>query len=415
MAYEIKMPQLGLTMEEGTVEQWNKKIGDEVRVGDVLLSITTDKLSNEIESEVDGTLIKTFAEEGDTLSVMTVLGIIGAVNEKIDEIAYEPKQEQKAEPEVEKVEEKKTNPAVIVQNGTRIRVSPLAKKTAKKHGIDFSGIIGSGPGGRIVQKDILGAIESGQTTSISTKEATTPETKAVVQKGAIELMEDDTVIKLDGMRKVIAERMYKAHSEIPAVTLTMKVDVTDLMKFRKQPNQERDNKLSLNDSILKAIAKALKKNMHILVSFDGDQIIQRKHVNLGMAVALDNGLVVPVIKDADKMGLEELSCAAKDLAERARKGNITTDEYKGSTFTISNLGMLGVDSFTPIINQPDAAILGICAIQDELDLDEEGNVFKRKIMKICITKDHRLIDGAVAAKFQLDVKNLLENPINIIL
>jgi pyruvate dehydrogenase E2 component (dihydrolipoamide acetyltransferase) len=187
------------------------------------------------------------------------------------------------------------------------------------------------------------------------------------------------------------------------------------MEFRKQLNANRETKLSVNDFMLKAVAKALKNNKNILVSLDGDKIIKRAHVNLGMAVSMDEGLIVPVIKDADKMGIEELSAAAKDLAVRAREGKLNMDEYKGSTFTISNLGMFGVESFTPIINQPDAAILGVNTIQSELDMDDEGKVFKKQVMKISLTFDHRLLDGSAAAVFQLDIKKLLEDPINVLL
>ncbi len=228
-------------------------------------------------------------------------------------------------------------------------------------------------------------------------------------------MDGDEVVKLSGMRKVVAERMTKSAQEIPVVTQNVKIDVTDLMAFRKKVNNELGVKYSLNDYILKATAKALRNNRHILVSIDGDKIIKRAHVNIGMAVALDDGLIVPVLKDADKMGLDEISRTAKDLAERARTNKLGMDEYKGSTFSISNLGMFGVETFDPIINQPDSGILGVCAVQDELVMDEEGNISKRQFMRISFTFDHRLIDGATAAKFELAIRELLENPMQILL
>ena len=233
--------------------------------------------------------------------------------------------------------------------------------------------------------------------------------------GSVELMDGDEVVKLSGMRKVVAERMTKSAQEIPVVTQNVKIDVTDLMAFRKKVNNELGVKYSLNDYILKATAKALRNNRHILVSIDGDKIIKRAHVNIGMAVALDDGLIVPVLKDADKMGLDEISRTAKDLAERARTNKLGMDEYKGSTFSISNLGMFGVETFDPIINQPDSGILGVCAVQDELVMDEEGNISKRQFMRISFTFDHRLIDGATAAKFELAIRELLENPMQILL
>ena len=231
----------------------------------------------------------------------------------------------------------------------------------------------------------------------------------------LELMEGDTVAKLAGMRKVVAQRMLQSHTEIPPVTQNTKVDVTELMKFRKMLMAETGNKYSVNDLILKATAKCLRQHPEVLVSLDGDQVIQRAHVNLGMAVALDAGLIVPVIRDADRLGLDALSAAAKDLASRAKNNKLTPDEYKGSTFSVSNLGMFGIETFTPIVNQPDAAILGVCAVQDELVMDDEGNISKHQVMRLSFTYDHRLIDGAVAAKFVMALRDLLEKPMSIIL
>ena len=235
------------------------------------------------------------------------------------------------------------------------------------------------------------------------------------KSGELELMDGDEVVKLAGMRKVVAERMAKSAREIPTVTQNVKIDVTKLVAFRKQINETSGQKFSMNDFILKAVANALRANPHILVSIDGNQIIKRAHVNLGMAVALDDGLIVPVIRDADKLSLSQISATAKDLAVRARENKLAMDEYKGSTFTISNLGMFGVETFDPIINQPDAGILGVCAVQDELDMDDEGKIFKKQVMRISFTFDHRLIDGAVAAKFELAIKELLEDPMRILL
>ena len=225
----------------------------------------------------------------------------------------------------------------------------------------------------------------------------------------------DTVVKLSGMRKVVAERMLQSHTEIPPVTQNTKVDVTELMKFRKDLLAKTGKKYSVNDLVLKATAKVLRQHPEILVSYDGNQMIQHTHVNLGMAVALDAGLIVPVIRDADKMGLDELSATAKDLATRAKENKLTPDEYKGSTFSVSNLGMFGIETFTPIVNQPNAAILGVCSIEDELQMDDEGNISKHQVMRLSFTLDHRLMDGAVAAKFAMDLRDLLQSPLNILL
>ena len=230
----------------------------------------------------------------------------------------------------------------------------------------------------------------------------------------LELMEGDTVEKLTGMRKVVAQRMYTSAVEIPTVTQTVKIDVTALLAFRKQL-KEAGHPFSVNDLVLKAVAKALRQHPEMLVSLDGEQIIRRAHVNLGMAVALDTGLIVPVIRDADLLSLEALSAKAKDLAERARTNQLGADEYKGSTFTVSNLGMFGVESFTPIINQPDAAILGVNCTEDELVMEDDGTIAKHQVMRISLTFDHRLLDGAVAAKFEMAVRELLEHPMDILL
>lgn len=416
MAFEVKMPQLGLTMEEGTVTRWVKQEGDAVKAGEVILEITTDKLTSEVESEFDGVLLKIVAQEGEDIPVKGLLAYIGEVGEQVGDVPISAPVEAPVE---EAPVQTEAPVAAPVNTGGRVRISPLAKKTAAKLGVDYTTVAGSGPLGRIVQKDILAAAEMAKNTPVPVVAAPAPveaaSAKPAVATTSLELMEGDEVVKLAGMRKVVAERMTKSAQEIPTVTQNVKIDVTDLMVFRKKVNAEQGVKYSLNDYVLKATAKALKNNKHILVSLDGEKIIKRAHVNIGMAVALDDGLIVPVIKDADKMSLGEISEAAKDLAERARTNKLSMDEYKGSTFSISNLGMFGVETFNPIINQPDAGILGVCAVNDELVMDDDGNITKRQFMRISFTYDHRLVDGATAAKFELVIKELLENPMKILL
>ncbi|WMI81779.1 dihydrolipoamide acetyltransferase family protein [Anaerotignum sp. MB30-C6] len=413
MAFEVKMPQLGLTMEEGTVTRWVKQEGDAVKAGDVILEITTDKLTSEVESEHDGTLLKIVAQEGEDIPVKGLLAYIGEAGEEVGGAEATPEAAAPAAVEAPVVAAPAAaTPAPVVTANGRIRISPLARKTAAKMGVDYANIKGTGPAGRIVQKDILAAAENAPVAAVAAPAAAPA---PVATAGSVDLMEGDEVEKLSGMRKVVAERMSQSRREIPSVTQNVKIDVTDLMKFRKKINADLGVKYSVNDFILKAVAKALKNNKHILVTLDGDKIIKRAHVNIGMAVALDDGLIVPVLKDIDKMSLEEVSATAKDLAERARTNKLNMDEYKGSTFSISNLGMFGVETFDPIINQPDSGILGVCAAQDELVMDDEGNISKRQFMRISFTFDHRLIDGATAAKFELAVKELLENPMKILL
>ncbi len=415
MAFEVLMPQLGLTMEEGTVSQWIKHEGDEVKAGDVILEITTDKLTNEVASEHDGVLLKIVAQEGEDIPVKGLLAYIGQPGESLsggEAVGGASAPAPAAAPAAAAAPTAAPAPAAAA-NGARIRISPLARKTAAKLGVNYAGIAGTGPSGRIVLKDILAASET-QKNAPAAAPAPAPAAPAA-KAGSLELMEGDTVIKLAGMRKVVSQRMWASHNEIPPVTQNIKVDVTALMKFRKMLLAETGKKYSVNDLVLKATAKCLRQHPEMLVSLDGEQIIQRAHVNLGMAVALDAGLIVPVIRDADKLSLDALSAAAKDLASRAKENKLGADEYKGSTFTVSNLGMFGIETFTPIINQPDAAILGVCAIHDELDLDGEGKLFKKQVMRLSCTLDHRLLDGSVVAKFEMDLRDLLEKPMSILL
>ena len=414
MAHEVLMPQLGLTMEEGTVSAWLKHEGDAVKVGDPIAEITTDKLTNEIESEFEGVLLKIVAQEGEDIPVKGLLAYIGQPGEAVGDAPAVPAPAAEAAPAAPAAAAAPA-PAPAAVGGKRIRISPLARKTAAKMGVDYTGIAGTGPSGRIVLKDILAAAAAPAAPAPAPAPGPKPPVPPKAPAGRLELMEGDTVVKLTGMRKVVAERMLQSHTEIPPVTQNIKVDVTELMKFRKMLLETTGKKYSVNDLVLKATAKCLSQHPEMLVAFDGDQIIQRAHVNLGVAVALDAGLIVPVIRDADKLGLDALSAAAKDLAERAKTNKLLPEEYKGSTFTVSNLGMFGIETFTPIINQPDAAILGVCAAEDELALDEEGNVTSRKVMRLCVTLDHRLLDGAVVAKFQMDLRDLLQSPMSIVL
>ena len=414
MATEIKMPQLGLTMEEGTVERWLKAEGDTVKAGEPLLEITTDKLTNEVEAEADGVLLKIVAPEGADVPVQGLLGYIGQPGEQVGAPAAAP-----AAPAVAPAAAPAPAPAAEAAptRDKKIRISPLARKIARQMGVDYTALTGTGPNGRIIKRDILAAAESAPKAApapAAQKSAAAAPSGTAFPVKDLELMEGDTVEKLTGMRKVVAQRMYTSAVEIPTVTQTVKVDVTALLAFRKQLKEE-GHPFSVNDFVLKAVAKALRKHPEILVSLDGEQIIRRAHVNLGMAVALDAGLIVPVIRDADLLSLEALSAKARDLAERARSNQLGANEYKGSTFTVSNLGMFGVESFTPIINQPDAAILGVNCTEDELVMEADGTIAKHQVMRISLTFDHRLLDGAAAAKFEMTIRELLEHPMDILL
>lgn len=379
---EIKMPQLGLTMENGLVAEWLKHEGDAVSAGEAIVLIETDKLSSEIICEEDGVLLKILVEEGNDIPVQTVLAYVGQPGEEIA-----PQEANQPSHEVAE---------------SRIPISPYAKKTAAELGVDYQQIQGTGPNNRIVHEDIM-------------NEAKRMNASAAAPVVAAKPAPADEVIRMSGMRKAISDRMLKSHTEIPPVTQTIKVDVTELMRFRKQVQESTGMKFSVNDFVLKATAKALEEHRNIMVSLDGNQIIQKSQINLGVAVSVDGGLIVPVIRNADQLSMKGISESVKDLATRARNNQLTSEEYQGSTFTVSNLGMYGIDSFTPIINQPNAAILGVCAAQPELAMDDEGKVYQKQVMKLCVTFDHRLLDGAEVGKFQMTLRDLLEKPLNIIL
>ena len=344
MAAEIRMPQFGVSMETGTIAQWCKAEGDPVKVGDVLASIETEKLTNDVISEVDGVLLKIVAPEGEDVPVQGLMAYVG-------------------------------QPGEVLPGGTAAAPDAPAAPTP----------------------------------------APIPAPAPATPAASAELADGDTAEKLSGMRKVVAQRMLQSHTEIPPVTQVTKVDVTALMQFRRELLEKTGKKYSVNDLILKATAKCLAAHPEMLVSFDGDRIIRRAHVNLGMAVALDTGLIVPVIRDADKLSLDALSARAKDLAARAKDGGLTPDDYKGSTFTVSNLGMFGIELFTPIVNQPDAAILGVTAVEDELVMEPDGTIAKHQVMRLCCTFDHRAMDGAVEARFGMDLRDLLQSPVEILL
>lgn len=410
MAFTITMPQLGLTMTEGTVGKWLKKVGDPVSVGEPLMEIETDKLSTEVNSEAEGVLLAIVAKNGDDVPVQGILGYIGQAGEVVPG-GDAPTEPAPAAP-VAAPESLAAAPWPVPQKSSlscgRVKASPLAKKIAANMRVDLTSLAGTGPGGRILQRDVLAApTAASQTAPVQTA----PATQAVAVYSAARRE------KLKGMRKTVGERMLASHVQIPPVTQNMKIDVTELLEFRAMLNakREKEERFSLNDFILKATARALAKHREMLVSLDGNEVVYNEDVHIGMAVALDEGLIVPTIRGADLLGLEALSATARNLARRAREGTLGMDEYSGSTFSVSNLGMFGIETFTPIINQPNAAILGVCAVDSELDMDDEGKLYKKQVMRISLTYDHRLMDGAVAARFQASLRGFLQNPMSILL
>ena len=367
MATEVIMPKNGISMEEGKLIRWLKEVGDHVDKGEPLIEIETDKVTMEEPAAAEGYLLAKLAFEGDTIPVLVTIGWIGAKGEPIPEAA-----------------------ASAATSGP-VPATPFAKFLAAEKGVSLAGL---------PLEPRFGAV-----------------TAAAVIAAAMLGAKEDRAIQMSGMRKTVMRNMLQAHALIPAVTQEVRADVTELVEMRARANEGRDDrrdKFTLTDFIVKAAAKALRLHPEIMVSLgEGDIVIQHARVNIGVAVALDEGLIVPVVGDADTLSLEEISAAVKDLAVRARAGKLLPGECAGSVLTVTNMGMFGVTSFTPIINMPNAAILGICAVEDELCF-VGGNVAARKKMTIPMTFDHRLMDGVPAAKFQGTVKRFLENPVSIL-
>ena len=435
MATRVFMPKAGMAMEEGTILQWFKKEGDKVATGDPLLEIETDKVNMEVEAAASGVLLKIIRSEGETVPVTETIGWIGEPGEEVPEAA-EPKLDitsESANAQVENVvvEQPQTAPAYAAADG-KVAATPLARKLAAEKGVDLSTITPSGSFGEVKARDVenIAAISA---TPLATKIAKDLNIDLAAIKGtgiggkikeADVLAAGDTTVTqpmvpqvveeavrkpMRGMRKVIAERMLQSHLTAPPVTQNIKVDVTDLLSVRKKLNESLEQKISINDILLKVTAIVLRQYPAINVSIDGDHLIYHPVVNLGMAVALEEGLIVPVIRNADRLSLIQISEAATELAQKARSGKLMPDDYTGGTFTVSNMGSYGITSFTPIINQPESGILGVCAIEDQLTLNGT-EVEVRKMMALCLTYDHRAVDGAQSAIFQNKIKAILENP-----
>lgn len=421
MASEIIMPKAGMVMEEGKIVRWLKNEGDSVERGEVILEIETDKVNMEIEAEASGTLIKILNEEGDTVPVTHVIGYIGETGEKIESA---PLPENETEEQKNGVE---TTVMARLPKHERVPATPLAKTIANQRGIPLEGIRPGGRSGEITANDVLSAKYS-VTTPLAKRvaEGIGADISSVSGSGLNGRIFKEDVLRtqyaqeketrpLSGMRKAIAKNMLQNHLQIPPVTLHAKADVTELCAMRNKINESAEVKITFNDMLIKAAATALRQCPDINVSFADDHIVKHKHINIGMAVSLPDGLIVPVIKDADWLTLREIGDLTKTLADKARSGKLMPDDYTGGTFTITNLGMYGITGFTPIINMPESAILGVCAIEDVLALDDRGSVYKRSVMGLSLTFDHRSIDGAQAAVFLKTICGMLANPLRMLI
>lgn len=418
----VKMPRLSDTMEEGTVASWLKKKGDNVEEGEILAEIETDKATMEFESFYDGTLLYIGVQEGETAPVDSILAIIGPEGTDVSAIlegggtkakTAAPKKAEKEESET-KEETKTSETTKTTQDGGRIFASPLAKKMAEDLGIDLSDVKGSGENNRIVKKDIetykpSEKAEAKQAAPAEAKEAPAAAPQAYVPAGEESFEE----VKNSQMRKTIARRLAESKYNAPHYYLTIEVDMANAMTNRKQINELPDVKVSFNDIVIKATAMALRKHPKVNSQWTGDTTKIAKHIHMGVAVAVDEGLVVPVLPFADQMSMTQIGANVKELAGKARNKKLQPQEMEGSTFTVSNLGMFGITEFTSIINQPNSAILSVGAIVEK-PVVRNGQIVVGNTMKLTLACDHRTVDGATGAAFLETLKKYLENPVTML-
>ncbi|ADY29893.1 pyruvate dehydrogenase complex dihydrolipoamide acetyltransferase [Cellulophaga lytica] len=415
----VKMPRLSDTMEEGTVAAWLKQVGDKVEEGDILAEIETDKATMEFESFYSGTLLYVGIKEGESSPVDEVLAIIGPEGTDVDAVlkAGSGSATASAPAEAPKEETKKEEKSAPVENvatdGKRIFASPLAKKIAADKGINLSDVTGSGDNGRIIKKDVENykpsAAANSTTASSSSVTSATPQPAIYAPVGE-EGFED---VKNSSMRKVIAKVLGQSKFTAPHFYLTIEVDMDNAKASRAQINSLPDTKVSFNDMVLKACAMALRKHPQVNTTWKDDVTRYNKHIHMGVAVAVDEGLVVPVLKFADQMSLTTIGASVKDLAGKARSKKIAPSEMEGSTFTVSNLGMFGIQEFTSIINQPNSAILSVGAIVEK-PVVKNGEIVVGNTMKLTLACDHRTVDGAVGAQFLQTLRSYIENPVTML-
>ena len=414
MAEVINMPRLSDTMEEGTLAKWFKKVGDTVKEGEILAEIETDKATMEFESFYDGVLLYIGIDEGSTAPVDSIIAIIGSKGENISEIVNndtpvgkeEPAPIVKEEPapivkeEPAPVAKEQLKPVSIINiSNDRILISPLAKKLADEKGIDISAITGSGDNGRIIKRDI---------------DSFKPSNYSQFSQPRPHLKESSYETQNSTMRKAIAKRLVDSKFSAPHYYLNIELEMDNIISFRKQFIQTQNIKISFNDIIAKAVSLSLAKHPKVNSRWYDDKIIFNEHVHLGVAVAVDDGLIVPVVKFSNSKDLPQINTEIKDFAERAKNKKLSPSEIEGSTFTISNLGMFGIESFTSIINQPNSAILSIGAIVQK-PIVKNNEVVVGNTMKLTLACDHRTVDGATGSLFLKTLKEYIENPVSILI
>ncbi len=418
----ITMPKMSDTMQEGTISAWLKKVGDVVKSGEIIAEVETDKATMELESYEDGTLLYIGVQAGDSVPVDGVIAVIGEKGADFEKLlkgqsfapesapaevkAEAPAAPAKAEaPAVAPVASAPSMAPVVTaaSEGDRVKASPLAKKIAEDKGFDIRQISGSGEGGRIVKRDIENFVP-----------AAAPVAAPVVAGAPVLGQESFREEKVSQMRKVIAKRLAESKFGAPHFYLTMEINMDKAIEARKSMNEISPVKISFNDMVIKACASALRQHPKVNSSWLGDKIRYNNHIHIGMAVAVEEGLLVPVIRFADSLSLSQISNQAKTLGGKAKTKELQPKDWEGNTFTISNLGMFGIDEFTAIINPPDACILAVGGIKETV-IVKEGQMKIGNLMKVTLSCDHRVVDGAVGSAFLLTLKGLLEDPVRILI
>ena len=415
MAEIIRMPRMSDTMEEGNIIGWLKKVGDKVEPGETLAEVETDKATMELDAFVEGTLLYIAVPEG-TVAIDGIIAVIGqpgedwqaAIKSTGDAVGTTilPTDNSAAEPI-----QQENIPAQIVSvsnDGQRIKASPLAKSMAKESGINLGQIQGSGEGGRIVRKDVIGVNPGETNVPIVTKTVAAPTQVVSLQTNTTESSYEDKTVSQ--MRKTIARRLSESKFTAPHFYLSVEIDMERAMMVREQLNQNSDVRISYNDLVIRSVASALKKHAVINASWLGDRIRYNHDVHIGVAVAVEDGLLVPVIKNADRKTLSQINGEVKMLAGKAKDKKLQPDEMQGNTFTISNLGMFGIEEFTAIINPPDACILAVGGIIQK-PVVKNGQIVVGNTMKVTLSCDHRVVDGASGAQFLQTLKSILEEPL----
>jgi pyruvate dehydrogenase E2 component (dihydrolipoamide acetyltransferase) len=424
------MAQLSPTMEEGKLVEWKVAEGDQVEAGDILAEVETDKANMDIEALQGGVVRALLATAGDVVAVGALIGVIAEADEDISALlaaapapgparAEEPPAEPEAAapPAVEPTPAPEPVPLAPVAPAApspagRVKISPVARRMADAAGLDLTSISGTGPGGRVVKSDVEAAVARGGAAAAAPASRAPVEGLTLAPAGAPRLEEQR--IELSQMRKTIAKRLVQSIGPVPHFFLTTEIDMGRALDLRRSLNERlTSGKVGVNDLLIKVAAESLARHPEINASFEGDAIRRHGSVDVGIAVAVPDGLITPVLRDADRKGLVQISAEAADLVERGRNRRLTPEEYQGATFSISNLGMFGIDEFTAIINPPEAAILAV-GQTIEKPVVEAGEVVVRRRMRVTMSCDHRVIDGAMGAAFLQTFRAMLENPLELV-